>query len=207
MGILHKLRHSGVTLEKLKMTHIFDFCRRWFWWSLCTLYSSHAMWSYRRWLGSLLLWACVQCHVWRQLFGAITSHGLLILENGCSIRYVPSRTLRSSSDTLLYKVYQEQNCLLLESVTSRTPVQRPGIVFPRHCARQHHPTSNATVKHSCLSTDSLLNSPTSTCVSCSSYVFVHCFCGCYPPLPLPSSTLPPSTRVVSRYWLLGSGAL
>ena len=40
------------------------------WWSLCTLYSLNARWSYRRRLGSLLsqLWACVQCHVWRQLF-------------------------------------------------------------------------------------------------------------------------------------------
>ena len=38
------------------------------WWSLCTLYSSHPGWSYRRQLESLLLWACVQCHVWRQLF-------------------------------------------------------------------------------------------------------------------------------------------
>ena len=28
-----------------------------------TLYSSHARWSYRRRLESLLLWACVQCHV------------------------------------------------------------------------------------------------------------------------------------------------
>ena len=33
------------------------------WWRLCTLYSSHARWSYRWRLGSLLLWACVQCHV------------------------------------------------------------------------------------------------------------------------------------------------
>ena len=33
------------------------------WWSLCrpTLYSSHARWSYRRRLGSLLLWACSMC--------------------------------------------------------------------------------------------------------------------------------------------------
>ena len=31
------------------------------WWSLCTLYLLHARWSYRRRLGSLLLWACVQC--------------------------------------------------------------------------------------------------------------------------------------------------
>ena len=31
------------------------------------VYSSHARWSYRRPLGFLLLWACVQCHVWRQL--------------------------------------------------------------------------------------------------------------------------------------------
>ena len=39
------------------------------WWSLCTFHSSHARWSYHRWLGSLLLWACVQCHdVWHQLF-------------------------------------------------------------------------------------------------------------------------------------------
>ena len=38
------------------------------WWSLCTLYSLHARWSYRRWPRSLLLWACVQCHVWCQLF-------------------------------------------------------------------------------------------------------------------------------------------
>ena len=30
-------------------------------WSLCSLYSSHARWSYRRRLGSLLVWACVQC--------------------------------------------------------------------------------------------------------------------------------------------------
>ena len=27
-----------------------------------------ARWSYRRRLRSLLLWACVHCHVWRQLF-------------------------------------------------------------------------------------------------------------------------------------------
>ena len=34
------------------------------WWSLsCTLYSSHARWSYRRRLGSLLLWACSMCDV------------------------------------------------------------------------------------------------------------------------------------------------
>ena len=33
------------------------------WWSLCTLYLSHARWSYRRRLGSLLLWACIQCVV------------------------------------------------------------------------------------------------------------------------------------------------
>ena len=38
------------------------------WWSLCTLYSSHARWSYRRRLGFLLLLACVQCHMWRQMF-------------------------------------------------------------------------------------------------------------------------------------------
>ena len=31
------------------------------WWSVCTLYLSHASWSYRRRLGSLLLWAFVQC--------------------------------------------------------------------------------------------------------------------------------------------------
>ena len=30
------------------------------WWSLCTLSLSHAKWSYRRWLRSPLLWACVQ---------------------------------------------------------------------------------------------------------------------------------------------------
>ena len=30
------------------------------WWSVCTLYLSHARWSHRRRLGSLLLWACVQ---------------------------------------------------------------------------------------------------------------------------------------------------
>ena len=33
-----------------------------------TLCSSHARWSYRRRLGSLSLWTCVQCHLWRQLF-------------------------------------------------------------------------------------------------------------------------------------------
>ena len=31
------------------------------WWSLCILYLSHARWSYRRRLGSLLLWVCIQC--------------------------------------------------------------------------------------------------------------------------------------------------
>ena len=46
------------------------------WWSLCTLYLSHARWSHRKRLGSLLLWACsirdVNCS------SAITSHRLLI---------------------------------------------------------------------------------------------------------------------------------
>ena len=50
------------------------------WWSLCTLYSSHAMWSYRRWLGSLLLWLAFneKCDV--NCSSGITSHCLLILK-------------------------------------------------------------------------------------------------------------------------------
>ena len=46
------------------------------WWSLCTLYLSHARWSYRRRLGSLLR-ACVQCV---NCSSAITSHCLLALK-------------------------------------------------------------------------------------------------------------------------------
>ena len=46
------------------------------WWSLCTLYVSHARWSYHRWLRSLLLCACSMCHV--NCSSAVTSHCLLI---------------------------------------------------------------------------------------------------------------------------------
>ena len=48
------------------------------WWSLCTLYLSHARWSYRRRLGSLLLCACSMCGV--NCSSAITSHCLLICQ-------------------------------------------------------------------------------------------------------------------------------
>ena len=42
--------------------------------------SSHARWSYRRRLESLLLWAYVQCHVWRQVFERNYFPLLLILQ-------------------------------------------------------------------------------------------------------------------------------
>ena len=46
------------------------------WWSFCTLYLSHARWSYRRRLGSLLFCACSMCDI--NCSNAITSHCLLI---------------------------------------------------------------------------------------------------------------------------------
>ena len=65
-----KVKHDILVLGVLSRAGVFccNFCLMSPWRSLCTLYSSHARWSYRRRLGSLLLWACVQCHVWRQLF-------------------------------------------------------------------------------------------------------------------------------------------
>ena len=47
------------------------------WWSLCTLYSSHARWSYHRRLRSLLFCACSMCDV--DYSSAITSRCLLSL--------------------------------------------------------------------------------------------------------------------------------
>ena len=55
-------------------------------------------------------------------------------------RYSPPLTLSCTK-------YQEQTFLLLDSMPSLTPVQHPGIVFPHHCARQHHRTPlNAILK-------------------------------------------------------------
>ena len=48
------------------------------WWSLCTLYLSHARWSYRRRLRSLLL--CARSRYDVSCLSAITSHCLLILQ-------------------------------------------------------------------------------------------------------------------------------
>ena len=48
-------------------------------WSVCTLYLSHAMWSYRRRFGSLWLCACSMCDV--NCSSAITSYCLLIWQN------------------------------------------------------------------------------------------------------------------------------
>ena len=115
--------------------------------------------------------------------------------SACLHRYVPSRTLGSSSDTLLYTVVPRATLSASagQRAFTHTPVQRPGIVVPHHSARQHHQTpSNVTLKHSSLPTIYLSNCPTVTYVSCPSYVYVHCFCVFFPPpLPLPSDPPPP----------------
>ena len=53
-------------------------------WSLCTLYLSLAMWSYRRRFGSLWLCACSICDV--NCSSVITSYCLLILQNRSSLK-------------------------------------------------------------------------------------------------------------------------
>ena len=73
---LHLLRFWENANQRKKTTSaLFCFLRKWLvdlwrrmshWWSLCTLYLSHAGWSYRRRLGSPLL--CGLFNRWRQLF-------------------------------------------------------------------------------------------------------------------------------------------
>ena len=76
------------------------------WWSLCTLYSSHTRWSYRRRFGSLLLCACSMCDV--NSWSAVTSHCLLIRVFSCAPPGVSVSVM---------SVFQRLNCP--ESTVSR----------------------------------------------------------------------------------------
>ena len=73
------------------------------WWILRTLYLSHARWSYRRRLGSLLLWACVQCAT-SIVRAQLLPNCLLILSRikqlQCPVRFVFRSDLLHSSAAL-----------------------------------------------------------------------------------------------------------